>query len=85
MAHMAASLIASVASLLIQPITSWLINSITAKGQEGGFLPFSALPLKWKYWGKELEEQEQDIWIITFSSTSSFKQYRDYWLFQLWA
>ena len=32
---------------------------------------------------EELEEQENDTWIKNFSSTPSFKQYRDYQLFQL--
>ena len=45
MAIMAASFIAPIASSLIQPIVSSLINSITGKRQEGGFLPFLALPL----------------------------------------
>ena len=29
-------------------------------------------------WNKELEEQQDDIWIKTFSSASSFKRYQDY-------
>ena len=48
MAIMAASFIAPIASSLIQPIVSSLINSITGKRQEGGFLPFLALPLMMK-------------------------------------
>ena len=28
--------------------------------------------------GKELKEEEDDIWVTIFSSTPSFKQYRDY-------
>ena len=30
---------------------------------------------------EELEEQEEDIWIKSFSSAPSFKQYRDYYYF----
>ena len=45
---MAASLIASMASLLIQPVASSLIG----KGQEGGFLPLLVLPLMIKVLGK---------------------------------
>ena len=52
MAPMAASLIATMVSSLIQPIASSLINSLTAKGQECGFLPLFALPLMIKVLGK---------------------------------
>ena len=34
---------------------------------------------------EELEEQEEDIWIKIASSAPSFKQYCDYYLFQLQA
>ena len=47
-----ASLIAPMASSLIQPIASSLINSITGKGQEGGFLRLLTLPLVMKVLGK---------------------------------
>ena len=40
---MAPSLIGPMASSLMQPIAPSLINSITIKGQEGGFLPSLAL------------------------------------------
>ena len=45
MAPMAASLIALMASPLIQSSISSLINAITGKGNKGGFLPLLALPL----------------------------------------
>ena len=52
MVHMAALLIAPMASSLIQPVGSLLMNVINgkgvmraAKGQEVGFLPSLALPL----------------------------------------
>ena len=51
-APMAASLIAPRVSSLIQPVASWLINAITWKGQEGGYLPLLALPLMMKVLGK---------------------------------
>ena len=53
---MAVSLIATVASSLIKPVTSLLLNAISGKevmragkGQEGGFLPLLALPQIWKF------------------------------------
>ena len=49
---MAASLIASMASLLIQPVASSLINALIGKGQEGGILPLLVLPLMIKVLGK---------------------------------
>ena len=52
MAPIAASLIPPMTSSLIQPVASSLINSITGKGQEGGFLPLLALPLTMKLLGK---------------------------------
>ena len=78
MAPMAATLTASMASSLIQPVSSALINVITGKGQEGGFLPLLALPLTMKS-----EEQEEDIiiwtiWVKVFSFFPFFKLYRDY-------
>ena len=48
MATMAAPLIVSVVSSLIQPIVSSSINSVTGKLQEGGFLSLLALPLMMK-------------------------------------
>ena len=33
---------------------------------------------------KELEKQEEDVWIIFFSFAPYFKQYRNYQLLQLW-
>ena len=49
MTHIAASLIAHMASLLMQPVASSLMNAITGKGvmsagkgQEGGILPLLA-------------------------------------------
>ena len=44
-APMAASLIALMAFSLMQPLASSLINVITGKGQEGGFVPLLALTL----------------------------------------
>ena len=67
------------------------------KKQEGGFLGVLLAPLATQLLqpvislvvkgirGEELEEQEEDIWMKIFSSTPSFKQYRDYLLFQIWA
>ena len=52
MAPTAASLIAPMASSLMQHIASSLINSITGKGQEGGFLLLLALSLMMKVLGK---------------------------------
>ena len=53
MEPVAASLIAPLASWLIRPVASSLLNAITGKrvrragkGQEGGFLPLLALPLR---------------------------------------
>ena len=50
----------AMASSLIQPMDSSLINAITGKrvvrarrGQEGGFIPLLALPLMMKVLGKE--------------------------------
>ena len=51
-APMAASLIALMASSVIQPAAFSLINTITGKGQESGFLPLLALPLMMKVLGK---------------------------------
>ena len=45
---MAASLIAHMVSSLLQPIPFSLINSISGKWQEGGFLPLLILPLRMK-------------------------------------
>ena len=48
MAPMAASLIASLALLLTQPVAFSLINPITRKRQEDGFLPVLTLVLMMK-------------------------------------
>ena len=40
------------AASLIQPVASSLINDITGKGQEGGFLQLLTLPLMMKVLGK---------------------------------
>ena len=60
MAPMAASLIAPMASLFMQPVASSLINAISGKGQEGGFLPLLALPLMMKVLGKGVTNAEKD-------------------------
>ena len=44
-ASMAASLIATIVSLLTLPVASSLIYAVTGKWSEGEFLPFLALPL----------------------------------------
>ena len=49
------------ASSLIQPMASSLINTVTGKGQEGWFLPLLLLPLMMKVLEKESEEQEKYI------------------------
>ena len=56
MAPMAISLITPVASSLIEPVASLLINTITGKGQKGGFL---ALPLIMKVLGKRARRAER--------------------------
>ena len=55
MVPMSVLLVKSTASSLIQPVVSSLINNISGKGalrarkgQEGGFLPLSTLPLMLK-------------------------------------
>ena len=60
MAPMAASLIAPMASLFMKPVASSLINAISGKGQEGGFLPLLALPLMMKVLGKGVTNAEKD-------------------------
>ena len=52
MAPMTTSLIALMASSLIQPIASSIIAFRDGKGQKGGFLPLSALPLIMEALGK---------------------------------
>ena len=54
MVSMAASLIAPVASSLTQLVTSLLINAITGKRLEDGFLPLLTLLLIMKVLGKEV-------------------------------
>ena len=83
MAPVAASLIALMASSLIKPVASVLINVLSGKGvmrvakrQEERFTPLLALQEHFK----ESQEQEKDIiiWIIwtkIFSSAQYFKQY----------
>ena len=52
MGPMTTSLMAVIAYSLTQHVASSLINSITGKRQEGGFLPLLALPLMMKVLGK---------------------------------
>ena len=52
-------MIAPMASSLIQPISSSLINHITGKGQEGGFLPLLPLPLMMKVLGTGVRRTER--------------------------
>ena len=54
MASIAASLIAPMASSLTQPAPFSLINSISGKWQEGGFLLLLVLPLRMKVFEKEI-------------------------------
>ena len=54
MASIAASLIAPMASSLTQPVPFSLINSISGKWQEGGFLLLLVLPLRMKVFEKEI-------------------------------
>ena len=75
----AASLIAPMASWLIQTMISSLINPITGTGQEGGFRPLLALPLMIKPLEKCFERTER--WYNNmdknFGSAPSFKHYGD--------
>ena len=71
----AASLIAPMASSLMQPIASSLINSITGKGQEGGFLLLLSLSLMMKVLGKGVRTAGRGYMIKMFSSPTSFEQY----------
>ena len=79
-APMAASLIALMASLLIQPVVSLMLNAITRKGQEGGFLPLFALPLMMRVLGKGFRRAERGYNNMDnfFSSAPSFKHYQGY-------
>ena len=87
MQPMAASLIASMVSLLIKPVGCSMINAITGKGvmstgkgQEDGFLPLIILPLMMKVLGKIFRRGGRGwiIWIKIFSPAQSFNQYHDY-------
>ena len=51
---MTASLVAPIASSLIQPADSSLINGIFGKGQKGVFLPLLPLPLMMRVLGKRV-------------------------------
>ena len=92
---MAALVTVSMASLLIQPMTSSLINAISRKRvsravKNCGFLPLFALPLIMKVLGKKSQEQEENkikqiIRRKTFIPSPSFKQYGYYYMFQLGA
>ena len=64
MALIAASLIAFLASLFIQPVTFSLLNAISVKNftragkrQESGILPLLALPLLMKNLGREVRRK----------------------------
>ena len=61
MIAMAVSLIAPVFFSLMQPVTSSLINAISGKGQEGGFLPLLALPLMIKVLGKVVRRRYNNM------------------------
>ena len=65
MVPMAASLIASMGSFLIQPVASSWKNAVTGTREEGGFLSLIALPLINKVLEEDLEEQNEDMitWI----------------------
>ena len=65
MVPMAASLIASMGSFLIQPVASSWKNAVTGTRQEGGFLSLIALPLINKVLEEDLEEHNEDMitWI----------------------
>ena len=64
MVPMAASLIASMGSM-IQPVASSWKNAVTGTRQEGGFLSLIALPLINKVLEEDLEEHNEDMitWI----------------------
>ena len=47
------------AASLIAPMVSSLINALTEKGQESGFLPLLALPLMIKVLGKTFRRAER--------------------------
>ena len=77
---LAISIIACMASSLIHPLASSLINDITREGQKGGFLPLLALPLTIKIIGKGVRRaynNKKSMDIITrikiVSSALSFK------------
>ena len=64
MIAMAVSLIAPVFFFvfsLMQPVTSSLINAISGKGQEGGFLPLLKLPLMIKVLGKVVSRRYNNM------------------------
>ena len=92
MAPIAASLIAPMASSLIQPVASSLINPITekgimraGKGQERRCLPL-ALHLMVKVLGKGVTRARRGYNNMDhkiFSPAPFFKEYRDYYVFQL--
>ena len=82
---LAISIIACMASSLIHPVASSLINDITREGQKGGFLPLLALPLTIKIIGKGVRRaynNKKSMDIITrikiVSSALSFK-YKSQW------
>ena len=64
MAPLTDSLIASVVSSLMQPVLSSLINSMSGKGQIGGFLQLLDLPLMIKAMSRKgVTRQDKDIMI----------------------